>query len=186
MTSVDDLWFLADEARQQAERAFHRLDSEYDDFLSWDRTRTVSRERFRTLAERVKQSGAPFGAHTIVYRDGGDLLLVRHDWVDMWVVPGGEIDPTETFREAARRELSEEAGVAVSYDGLAIANRITISCDDHQTWGVLPVFAAEAETYEPSITDPDDEISEARWFSELPEDTRDRADLLAWRERRFQ
>jgi 8-oxo-dGTP diphosphatase len=184
VTSVDDLWFLADEARQQAERASHRLDSRYDDFLSWDRQRTVSRERFRTLAERVKTSGAPFGAHTIVYRDGGDLLLVRHDWVDKWVLPGGEVGPDETFREAARRELAEEAGVEVSYDGLAIANRITVTCGDHSTWGVLPVFAAEAETFEPSVTDPDGEITDARWFSTIPEDTRDRGDLLAWRERR--
>lgn len=182
MTSLDDLWFLADEARQQAERAFHRLDTEYDDYLSWDRERRVSRGRFRTLAERVIDSGAPFGAHTVVYRPNGALLLVRHDRVDKWVVPGGGIDDGESFREAARRELTEEAGVEVSYDGLAIANRIRVSCDDHRTWGVLPVFAAEAETFEPTVSDPDGEISDAQWFSTLPEDTRDRANLLAWRE----
>jgi 8-oxo-dGTP diphosphatase len=184
VTNLDDLWFLADEAAQQAERAFHRLDSSYGDYLSWERSRRVSRRRFRTLAERVKRSGAPFGAHTIVYRPDGDLLLVRHDGVDLWVLPGGEVGADESFREAAARELAEEAGVEVSYDGLAIANRIHVRCDDHETWGVLPVFAAEAETYDPEVSDPDDEITRARWFSDLPPDTRDRSDLLAWKNRR--
>jgi 8-oxo-dGTP diphosphatase len=48
--------------------------------------------------------------------------------------------------------------------------------------GVMPVYAARAETHEPSIADPDDEISVARWFADPPADTRDRDDLLTWRE----
>jgi hypothetical protein len=48
---------------------------------------------------------------------------------------------------------------------------------------VLPVFAATAETTATTISDPDDEISAAEWFADLPADTRDREDLLAWRER---
>lgn len=61
-----------------------------------------------------------------------------------------------------------------------------LACEEYRTWGVLPVFAAEAETREPSVAGPDDEISAARWvpFDDLPADTRDRNDLLAWRERR--
>ncbi|WP_435125496.1 NUDIX domain-containing protein [Halobaculum sp. D14] len=184
MTGLDDLWFLADEARQTAERAAHRLDAEYDDYLRWERSRTVSRARFRTLADRVKRTGAPFGAHTVVYRSDGDLLLVRHDGVDKWVVPGGGVRDDETFREAAERELAEEAGVDAEYDGLAICNRVAVACDDHELWGVLPVFAAEADPdATPEVRDPDDEISAASWFSTLPADTRDRADLQAWREK---
>lgn len=184
VTGFGDLWFLAEEATQQAEQAAHRLETRYDSDLSWTRTRSVSRRRFRTLAERIRQSGTPFGAHTIVYREDGHLLLCRHAGVDLWVLPGGEVGTDESYLEAARRELAEEAGVEVSYDGLAIANRITIRHDSYEVWGLLPVFAARAVTDEPSVTDPDGEITDARWFDTLPEDTRDRGDLQTWRAHR--
>ncbi|MEV2216744.1 NUDIX hydrolase [Streptomyces sp. NPDC050997] len=38
------------------------------------------------------------------------VLLVRHRWRG-WVPPGGRVDPGETPRESARRELFEETGV---------------------------------------------------------------------------
>ncbi|SDN28613.1 ADP-ribose pyrophosphatase YjhB, NUDIX family [Halogranum gelatinilyticum] len=184
MTSVDDLWFLADEASQRAEQAYHALDSRHADFVEYERTRRVSRGRFRTLAERVKHCGAPFGAHTIVYRESGEVLLVRHDGVDKWVLPGGGVDGGESFREAAERELDEEAGVDADYEGLAMVTRVFVRCGDYRTWGVLPVFEACAQSVEPSIDDPDDEISAAEWFADLPSDTRDRDDLVAWRRAR--
>lgn len=182
MTAVSDLWFLADEASQAAAQAHHRLTETFTPDLERTQTRRVSRDRFRTLAERIRESGAPYGAHTIVYRPAGDLLLVRHEGVDQWVLPGGEVDGAESFQEAARRELAEEAGVRATYDGLAIAGRVEIRAAGYDTWGVLPVFAARAETDDPEVNDPDDEISRAAWFpvQDLPEDTRDRADLLAW------
>ncbi|WP_331232763.1 NUDIX hydrolase [Natronorarus salvus] len=186
MTTVDELWFRASEANQQAEQAYHRLTERYDPDLEFERGRHVSRRRFRTLVDRVAGTGAPYGAHTIVYRPDASLLLVRHEGIDMWVLPGGEVEPDEEFREAARRELSEEAGVEASYDGLAVLTRVGIECAQYTAWGVLPVFAARAETTEPTVSDPDGEISEAAWFDTLPEDTRDRADLLTWRERRFE
>ena len=186
VTTIDGLWYLADVANQRAEQAYHRLRDTYDDFIELERSRTVSRSRFRTLAERIRDTGAPYGAHTIVYRPSGDLLLVRHEGVDMWVLPGGEIHPGEDFREAAERELAEEAGIAATYDGLAMATRIEVRCSDYATWGVLPVFAAEAvetDSEDLDVCDPDDEISRAKWFDTLPEDTRDRAEITQWRER---
>lgn len=182
--TLDELWFLADEASQQAEQAYHTLDTRHDAFVEHERTRQVSRRRFRTLATRVKDSGAPFGAHTIVFRESGEILLVRHEGVDKWVLPGGGVQSGESFRETAKRELDEEAGIAAEYEGLAMANRIHIECDSYRTWGVLPIFEARAESLEPTIADPDDEISDAQWFDTLPPDTRDRADLVAWRRRR--
>lgn len=185
MTGVDRLWFLADEARRAAERVFYRLDSRYDDYLSWDRHRSVSRRRFRTLARRVSESGTPFGAHTVVYREDGALLLVRHAGVDQWVVPGGGVDEgDDSLLATARRELDEEAGVDATYEGLAVANRVRLDCRGHETWGVLPLFAARADGETPTVDDPDGEIVAADWFHDLPDDTRDRGDLVAWREAR--
>lgn len=185
MTTVDELWFLAGEARQRAEQSYHRLCDSYGDFMEVERERAVSRRRFRRLADRVRETGAPFGAHTIVYREAGKVLLVRHDGVDLWVLPGGEVRPAESYREAAERELAEEAGVEARYDGLAIVTRVEVLHGGRSLWGVVPVFAAEAVTTEPTVADPDGEISRARrfGFDDLPSDTRDRAALRTWRER---
>lgn len=183
MTTLDDLWYLATQAEQQAEQAYHRLREAYSEFLEPTHRRTVSRPRFRTLTQRIVETGTPFGAHTIVYRPSGELLLVRHQGVDRWVLPGGGVRSGETFRETAERELTEEAGIEADYDGLAMATRVELACGEHTTWGVMPTFQARAKTTDPTINDPDDEIVAADWFAELPADTRDRDELLAWRER---
>lgn len=182
MTSLDDLWYLATQADQQAERTYHRLTDAHDDFLERTYTKWVSRRRFRTLAERIRETGTPYGAHSVVYRPSGELLLVWHEGVEMWVVPGGEIQEGESLRETAERELREEAGIEAAYDGLAMTVRVTVECDEYSTWGVLPLFEGRAETTTPAVDDPDGEITDAQWFDDLPENTRDREDLLAWRE----
>ncbi len=181
MTAVDGLWYLADQAEQRAEQAYHRVTETYaDDYLGRTYRKRVSRARFRVLTDRIRQNGTPYGVHTLVQRKSGELLVVRHDGVGLWVLPGGGVDSSETLQEAARRELREEAGIEANYRGLAMLNRIEISCRGCNTWGLLPVFHAVAETTEPTISDPDEEISAARWFrpGQLPEDTRDRDDLI--------
>jgi 8-oxo-dGTP diphosphatase len=187
MTSVDDLWYLADEAGQQAEQTRHRLQERYEDFLTFETTKRVSRGRFRTVAGRIRENGAPYGAHTLVARGDGALLLVRHDAVGMWVLPGGETHTGESFREGAERELREEAGITAEYDGLGLFGTVEFVGGGHTTWGVLPIFEAQVQGDAPELTveDPDDEISAARWFTDLPRDTRDREQLLRWRERRL-
>lgn len=180
MTKVDGLWYLADEATQRAEQAYHDADEADGDYLERTYRERVTRGRFRTLARRIQESGAPYGAHTLVRQECGELLLVRHEGVDLWVLPGGGVENAESFREAAERELDEEAGIDATYEGLAMLNRVEFSCDGYHTWGVVPVFQARAETTETAIADPDDEISAAQWFlpGSLPDDTRDRETLL--------
>ncbi|WP_254768135.1 NUDIX hydrolase [Salinilacihabitans rarus] len=183
--SVDELTLRADQATRRAADLYRRLEGRDEEFLERERSKQVSRRRFSALVERIRESGTPYGAHTIVYRPTGEVLLVRHEGVDMWVLPGGRLDRHESALEGARRELAEEAGVDVSYDGLAILTRIDLETRGYRTWGVLPIFEARAETTDPEVDDPDGEISAARWFETLPADTRDREDLLAWRRDRF-
>jgi len=185
MTTVDDLWYLADVADQEAEQTYHRLAEAHDGFVEFTRHRRVPRHRFRTVAQDARDHGAPFGAHTLTYRDDGALVLVRHAGVGKWVLPGGELDGEESFREAALRELHEEAGVEAAIEGLGMLGRVEFHCDGNTTWGVLPVFEAQAETTDIAVEDPDGEITDAEWFADLPEDTRDRAEILDWRDRRF-
>lgn len=179
--TTSTLWFLADQATRRAEAAYYRLQDDYAGFLEWTRSRHVSRSYFRTLAQRTRQSGAPFGAHTVVRHDD-QVLLVRHDGVDKWVVPGGEVETDESYRAAAERELFEEAGIDATYEGLAMTTRFDIACGEHTMWGVVPVFAAVAPRTDPTVSDPDGEISDARWFpvDALPPDTRNREELLTW------
>lgn len=43
----------------------------------------------------------------------GCVLLVHHNGFDKWVPPGGHIEGSETFAEAACREFLEETGLTV-------------------------------------------------------------------------
>lgn len=182
MTAVDNLWYLSDEADQQAERAYHHLRSAHEDVTEFNKTRWVSRRRFQTIAQRVSENGLPYGAHAVVTDEQGALLLVRHRDVDMWVLPGGEVDDDEPFEVAARRELREEAGIDATLHGLALLGRVEFHSDGHSTWGVLPIYEARPASTSLTVEDPDDEIVEARWFETLPEDARDRSVLQSWRD----
>lgn len=180
MTTVDRLWYLADEAEQVAEQTYHRLLDRHDGVTEFDKTRWVSRRRFRTIVERIGDNGLPYGAHSIVTREDGAVLVVRHAGVDKWVLPGGEVGDGESFEGAAARELREEAGIEASFDGLALLGRVEFHGDDHRAWGTLPIYRARAETTDLTVDDPDGEIVDARWVDSFPEDTRDRSVLRSW------
>src|SRR6476646_6345672 len=48
-------------------------------------------------------------------RNSGEILLVRHKRLDLWLPVGGEVEAGETPLEAARRELREETGLEGSF-----------------------------------------------------------------------
>jgi len=51
------------------------------------------------------------GAGVIVINDQGHILLGRDSNDGLWSGPGGHVESGETFEEAAKRELKEEAGL---------------------------------------------------------------------------
>ena len=54
-----------------------------------------------------------FTATTFIVRDGATLLL-WHRKLQMWLPPGGHIDPHELPHDAAVREVREETGYEVT------------------------------------------------------------------------
>jgi 8-oxo-dGTP diphosphatase len=67
-------------------------------------------------------SGMDFGVRVgAVVERGGALLLVRHEKPDRdpyWVLPGGRLEPGETIKECAEREVAEETGLSARFAGV--------------------------------------------------------------------
>lgn len=69
----------------------------------------------------ARQSWPKAAASAVVFRDDCVLLVQRGKppVSGVWSLPGGHIEPGETAREAAQREIKEETGVTMELVGLA-------------------------------------------------------------------
>ena len=102
----------------------------------------------------------------IVYRDDGDILLVRSRFSRQeWALPGGGVKHNESYEQAAVRETLEEVGLRVHnlrYLGKA---------NSHESYAKFSVrvFAAHASNYDIKCNF---EIMEAQWLNMkyLPEE----------------
>ncbi len=109
------------------------------------------------------------GVRAIVISPDNEILLVRHGYVSGWHFPGGGVEVGETCLESLKRELEEEARIAIEappvLHGLFF-NRQT-SRRDHVAAYVVRSFRVLGER------SPDWEIKEARFFPReaLPEGT---------------
>ena len=110
------------------------------------------------------------GVRAVVVDDDGRVLLVRHTYLPGWYLPGGGVDPGETTRAAAVREVAEETGVAVvgppRLIGLYFNRRA--SRRDH-----VALYVFDRPVGRPAVRRAAFEIAEVGFFARdaLPDDT---------------
>lgn len=61
----------------------------------------------------ILRAPVTLGVRCLIIDARGRAVLVRHTYMGGWHLPGGGVDPGETAREAAIRELREETGLAL-------------------------------------------------------------------------
>lgn len=73
----------------------------------------------KEIREKIGHSLLQLPSVTIVTFDSyGRLLLLKHRDTELWVAPGGAIEPAETPSDAAVREMWEETGLQVELTGI--------------------------------------------------------------------
>ena len=100
--------------------------------------------------------------------DGERVLLVRRaviPQVGLWALPAGYMDCDESPEQAVAREVQEETGIRISSPSFL---RIAPLAGWKERRGVLLMFAGRPES---GTLAPDDDASEAAWFS---------ADQIPW------
>jgi 8-oxo-dGTP diphosphatase len=103
--------------------------------------------------------------------DGRDILLVDHKTAQLWLPPGGHVEPEEHPRETVTRELREELGFAAEHD---ILEPLMLTCTttvgltsghiDVSLWYVITAPRTQHIKYD------EREFAGVRWFrySDVP------------------
>lgn len=108
-------------------------------------------------------AATPRVAAGVLFRDGGgDVLLVRPTYKPHWDLPGGYVEPGESPRAAARREVREELALEIDPRRL-----LSVDWAPHDDEGDKLLFIFDggvlAETQRAVIRHPDGEISECKF-----------------------
>jgi 8-oxo-dGTP diphosphatase len=111
----------------------------------------------------------------------GRIAFIKNRWTDGWFLPGGAVEGRESPRQAARREVAEETGLAVRVnDPLVVFNQTYVSreTDAEQFSARYVVYTAtvDGDTELPEYSElgvTDDEIRAAAWFDTVPDNLHD-------------
>ena len=114
------------------------------------------------------------GCGVLIENEKGEVLLQKRSDTGDWCVPGGALEPGETYIEAATRELSEEVGIKVSdlklfglYSG---GDREIHYPNGDVVYSLSVIFITRSFTGK--ISDSDSEVLEHRFFDKnsIPKD----------------
>ena len=103
----------------------------------------------------------PLTASLVVLWRGEECLQVFNRFRQVWELPGGMIDPGETARDAAFRELAEESGQRPGVlDFVGFARCWYAPAERVES---LAIYRGEIDQAMPF--EPNDEIAEIRWWN---------------------
>jgi len=137
------------------------------------RAHTVTPGARQWLQDAADQPVEPIAVDVwVLDRQLANIVLVKHRW-RRWIPPGGKVEPDETPREAAGREMLEETGLSADLlDRPALATRRAY----HPTWpttlGLSYVtFADRSDRLVPEPGQPASWVALSRqWDSYFPDD----------------
>lgn len=156
--------------REAIDRHLDRLRERYGPF-DIEEEKVTNDPDFFEEGRQLAESGWLGDAGAWVEDVDGRVLLIQHAGdSEQWGTPGGGHEPGESFPETARREVREETGVECSLTGVYWCRRRTIVHEedpDRRLQMLTVVFEGELAGGEIEVDD--EEILEAKWFEERPD-----------------
>ncbi len=107
------------------------------------------------------------GCGVIIENKEGQILLQKRSDTGEWSLPGGALEPIETYEQAAKREVWEEAGIEVrnlKLFGIYSGKQREIHYPNKDVVYSLAVMFWTNE-YSGVISDTDSEVIEHRFFN---------------------
>ena len=124
-------------------------------------------EYMKDIRNKVGHTLLQMPSVTIInFDEAGRALLVKHRDTDLWVAPGGAIEPGEIPADAAVREMWEETGLVVELVGILGVyggpEFVVEYSNGDKTSYVMTVF--EGRVVGGKLDPVDDESTEAAYF----------------------
>lgn len=116
---------------------------------------------FYQIAEQACPDDAPLTAALVALWHNDRMLLVFNRYRQCWELPGGMIDPGETPRQAATRELHEETGIHL--ETLTFAGYAHFRLGTEQRTEYAALYTAPATPHDNHFT-PNEEITAICWW----------------------
>lgn len=107
-----------------------------------------------------------FSAGGIVFNEKGEVLVTQNSSNKYWGFPKGHIEPGQTTKEAALREVKEEGGIEAEIVEKIGESKYVYTMNNEKIFKIVAMFLMN---YISGNTENHDyEVSEAKWLS--PED----------------